>query len=551
MLTNPVFSSLLESSLDLSSRQQLKKKQVGLVYSTYRIVIAIFFSINFFLVVRNHPEQLWLWINILPTFGYFFASLLLLSLYYFLPKNWLLMIGFILDLLVLSIMLYFNNSSDLQITLMFLVVVAASFMLLNTSQAVLLTALACSLVIYQQFFQELPTSLNYSLLSNAGLMLASFVIVANLSYLLSKRLTQIEILSERQTGEVNALNAINQQVVKIIEQGVVVLTHQLEILMANDTAVAQLRLKSEDNSFFLPFLLPNLADILLPIINRRHHEFVFRISNSEPNNEILTYTSYRIRLTQLGNEYALLLIEDLRREQAHAQQLKLASLGQLTASIAHEIRNPLAAISQASQLLLEDAQDPDSGLSEDDAQLYEMIYKQTIRVNQIIEDVLKLSRQEKPVQTLIQPKTWLPTFIKENFSSHDVFLHCHTSYGILFDVYQLEQVLTNLINNGLRFSSKVQPHAYVTIEVQESESQVHISVIDTGAGVKPEDVPNLFNPFFTTDHQGGTGLGLYLSQAFCQANQAYLYYVPNHKHTCFRISFLKQDVPNDSEFVHQ
>ena len=312
--------------------------------------------------------------------------------------------------------------------------------------------------------------------------------------------------------------------------------------------MSQLQLNNKLPSFFLPFVQADLADYLLPIIEQNNQEFTFRAypqalsahKNTEDDppqleNFAPAFTDLRVRLTQLGNDYALLLFEDLKREQSHAQQLKLASLGQLTASIAHEIRNPLATISQASQLLIEEAQEENSGLSAENLDLYDMIFKQTKRMNQIIEDVLKLSRQAKPNKSLILPSLWLPEFIKENFTNHDVFLHYNTQAGFYFDVSQIEQVLVNLINNGLRFSSKAHPHAYVTLEVYEVGQNLHIDVIDTGTGVQPEHQQDLFNPFFTTDREG-TGLGLYLSQAFCQANHANLQYIPNHEHTCFRVS---------------
>lgn len=544
MITNPVFSSLFENP-----HTSDKNKRLGTVYNVYRIVIAAFFSFNFLLALRFSHQNFWMLINFLPTFGYLLFAIAVFIFYYFYPKNSLKMIGLSVDVVALAVMLYFSGGTDIQIVLLFLVSVAASFMLLRTPQAILVTVFAITLVIYQQFYQSLKNDLNYAEMSNLGLMMVSFISVAYLSHSLAKRLKQIELLSHRQTSEVNALNAINEKIVQIIEQGVLVVSHQLEILIANDTATLQLSLSPATDGYFLPLIRPELAEALLPIITQPEESVIFRLDRCEANvdnfvdNQGNQYIDLRLRVTQLGNAHALILIEDLRREQSHAQQLKLASLGQLTASIAHEIRNPLAAISQASQLLIEDVKDPDSTLSDDNALLYEMIFKQTKRVNQIIEDVLKLSRQQKPNRVLIQPKTWLADFIHEHFGSHDVFLHCHTNHGLMFDKYQLEQVLINLINNGLRFSSKAHPHAFVTLEVYEAGQNLHIDVIDEGSGVKPEHRQDLFNPFFTTDHQG-TGLGLYLSQAFCQANHASLQYVPNHEHTCFRIvcdkKFLRQ-----------
>lgn len=546
MITNPAFSSLFDKP---STHDKTKK--IGNVYNGYRIIIAIFFSFSFMLALKNAQHDYWVLINLFPTFFYFLFSIALFILYYFYPKNPLLMVGLTVDALVLTTMLYFSGGNDLQVILLFLVQVAAAFMLVRSNQAILLTIFAITLVIYQQFYQTLKNDVNYALVNNVASMAISFIGVAYLSYTLSKRLKQIELLSERQVNEVNALNAINNKIVQIIDQGVVVLSHDLEIFIANDTALEQLHLPKALDNFNLPDISPLLAARLAPIIQEPEETLIVRLGAAtastplavgiEPNHQ--SFNDLRLRITQLRQQYAIIFIEDLRDEFSRAQQLKLASLGQLSASIAHEIRNPLATISQASQLLMEEVNEADSGLSGDNILLYEMIYHQTIRVNKIIEDVLKLSRQQRPNFVYIEPKTWLNDFIQENFSGQNIFLHCHTDKGFMFDNYQLAQILVNLINNGLRFSSKTQPHAFVTLQVYESGKSIHIDVIDTGHGVAKENIQYLFNPFFTTDSQG-TGLGLYLSQAFCQANYANLEYVRSEGQTCFRMICQTKTLPS-------
>lgn len=546
MITNPAFSSLFDKP-----NTHDKTKKIGNVYNGYRIIIAIFFSFSFMLALKNAQHDYWVLINLFPTFFYFFFSITLFILYYFYPKNPLLMVGLTVDALVLTTLLYFSGGNDLQVILLFLVQVAAAFMLVRSNQAILLTIFAITLVIYQQFYQTLKSDVNYALVNNVASMAISFIGVAYLSYTLSKRLKQIEQLSERQVNEVNALNAINNKIVQIIDQGVVVLSHDLEIFIANDTAIDQLHLPKTLDNFNLPDISPLLAARLAPIIQEPEATLIVRLDvpttrtplavGIEPNNQ--SFNDLRLRIAQLRQQYAIIFIEDLRHEFSRAQQLKLASLGQLSASIAHEIRNPLATISQASQLLMEEVNEADSGLSDDNILLYEMIYHQTIRVNKIIEDVLKLSRQQRPNFVYIEPKTWINDFIQENFSGHDIFLHCHTDKGFMFDNHQLAQILVNLINNGLRFSSKTEPHAFVTLEVYEFGKSIHIDVIDTGHGVAKENIEYLFNPFFTTDNQG-TGLGLYLSQAFCQANYANLEYVPSERQTCFRIICQTKTLPS-------
>lgn len=529
MITNPIFLSIFNNEL-----QKNKTKRLGMIYNFYRIIIAVFFTLNFIVAMQKSSQNLLVLMNLLPTFGYLLFAIAVLVVYYYYPRNLLLMFSLTVDIITLAMMLYFSGGSDLQIILLFFVQVASSFMLVRSHQATLLTLFAISLVLYQQFYQPLKGDISYTMFNEFGLMTASFIIVAYLSHSLSKRVKQIEALSERQVTEMNAVNSINKKIVQIIEQGVMVLSHDLEVLIANDKVVEQLNLPTQIENFCLANIKPELADLIQPYIKENEETLIFRQHKANTNKNIQIFTDYRLRITQLDKNLALILVEDLRRERAHAQQLKLASLGQLTASIAHEIRNPLTTISQASQMLKEDAQQPNSSLNSEDIELYDMIFKQTVRVNQIIEDVLKLSRQQKPNQIYIEPKTWLPTFIHDNFKDHDVFLHCDTDSGLLFDSYQLEQVLTNIIKNGLRFSSKSHPHAFVNLNVCDAGKFIHIDVIDTGAGVPEKHIQDLFNPFFTTDNDG-TGLGLYLSQAFCQANHADLKYVVEHEHTCFRI----------------
>ena len=130
--------------------------------------------------------------------------------------------------------------------------------------------------------------------------------------------------------------------------------------------------------------------------------------------------------------------------------------------------------------------------------------------------------------------TWLPQFLDNYFGGHDVFLKTTSDPIVHFDTNQLEQILINLVNNGLRYSSRAHPHAYVEIKVYSQQNDAIIDVIDDGDGVSDADLGHLFNPFFTTD-KAGTGLGLYLSQAFSEANHARLIYASEHEKTCFRL----------------
>lgn len=464
-----------------------------------------------------------------------------------------------------------------------MVVVAASFMLLRGPQALAVTLLAIIFVIYQQFFYAIANSMSLTNLGDALLMSASFLAVGFLSWSISQRLVQVENFALRQAEEVERLNAINQEVISHMLNGVMVIDQQ-HIVLANHATYQllgitevqestpkttpvntdkylkergsfqqrQRKFKNHHNPLtdFQQQLAHHHGQLLnscLSVATEQTHSFIYELPTAADASLV---GKLRVQVIPLKDHSQLVLFEDLRREQANAQQLKLAYLGQLTASIAHEIRNPLAAISQASQLLMEDIFDStsESTSKEDEGQLqigndidtngnfelYQMIFEQTKRVNRIIEDVLKLSRQQSPHKQNIELTIWMPQLLENHFRDHDVLLHIYKQPVIEFDTHQLEQILINLINNGLFYSSLDHPHASVGVEIYCAHDDVIIDVLDDGKGVAADDIEHLFDPFFTTD-KSGTGLGLYLSQAFSEANHARLLYADQHEKTCFRL----------------
>jgi len=542
---------------------QLRK--LGLIYSSYRFVVSLFSMLMLYISARNGDGAS------LPSFlqqttlsFYVLLSLILLGLFYVVRKHMRrqLAFGLALDVIILSLLLYTTGNPDLQLTMLYMVVVAASFMLLHGSQALVITLLAIILVIYQQFFYAIANSMSLANLGDALLMSASFVAVGGLSWSISQRLVQLEKVAANHAKEVERLNVINQEVITQMVNGVIVIDKQ-HIVLAN-LAAHQLLSLSLVTSVTAQNTLDDTKEThnkaLLSNFEQQLHEqhsqlFNACLSVASGQSRAFTYDvpavanasifgKLRVQIIPLKDDSKLVILEDLRREQASAQQLKLASLGQLTASIAHEIRNPLAAISQASQLLMEDvaeqAEENISLASEANAsmtgnhELYEMIFSQTKRVNRIIEDILKLSRQQTATQQVLELAEWMPSFLENYFQGHDIFLRIKTKPIISFDTHQLEQILINLVNNGLRYSSYAHPHAYVEIDIYCADNDVIIDILDNGDGVSAGNLQLLFDPFFTTD-KAGTGLGLYLSQAFCEANQARLLYIPEHEKTCFRL----------------
>lgn len=573
--------SYLPFATTTETLEESQVRKLGLIYSIYRIVVSGFLMANSYAAIKNST------FHILPTLlqqlslsFYLLLSLILLGLLYFSASELQrqLAFGLAIDVIILSLLLYSSGAPDLQLTMLYMVVVAASFMLLSAGRALVVTLLAIIFVIYQQFFFAIANSMSLANLADALLMSMSFLAVGFLSWTISQRLVQVEKTAALQAQEVANLNRINQEVISKIVSGVMVIENQ-RVVLANQAACQLLRVddytSNDDHSLAsLQHQLITLHPLLHDWFLSRHDDGAAHLASSIIANETVqspgtwgqlrypitfiyelppqvsqgVVNKLRIELTPLRNNSQLIIIEDLRREQAGAQQLKLASLGQLTASIAHEIRNPLAAISQASQLLLEDLVDQEqrqaanseasgevmSAQLESNRELYQMIFSQTKRVNHIIEDVLKLSRQQQPKLQPLDIAQWLANFLADHFSAHEVTLKIQAAPTIYFDPQHLEQILINLINNGLRFSRRAHPKAWVEVVVYGLDNDVIIDVLDDGNGVQTADLPRLFDPFFTTDADG-TGLGLYLSQAFTEANHARILCVPEHQKTCFRL----------------
>jgi two-component system sensor histidine kinase PilS (NtrC family) len=222
-----------------------------------------------------------------------------------------------------------------------------------------------------------------------------------------------------------------------------------------------------------------------------------------------------------GGSISLVFLEDLSRLQEQAQQLKLAALGRLTANIAHEIRNPLSAISHASELLVEEQRGPSQ------ERLLHIIQDNAKRLDRMVRDVLELTRRDRVHPETIRLADFLPAFIdefarNERISAANFALQVHEASEIVFDRVHLQQVLWNLLRNAWRHSR--QRDGSVRVVVRRQANRVELDVIDDGEGVPTHLRQQLFEPFFTT-YSSGTGLGLYIAREMCSANAAILEYV--------------------------
>jgi two-component system sensor histidine kinase PilS (NtrC family) len=227
----------------------------------------------------------------------------------------------------------------------------------------------------------------------------------------------------------------------------------------------------------------------------------------------------------------VIYLEDLSKLEDQARQMKLAALGRLTANIAHEIRNPLAAITHAAELMLEENRAPAR------ERLTRIIRDNATRLNRMVRDVLELNRRDRVQSEPIRLGGALGAFLdefayNERLERAGFALEADGDPVVEFDRVHLHQILWNLARNAWRHSRK-QPES-VRMRIQRQGSRLELHVVDDGPGVPKELQGQLFEPFFTT-YSGGTGLGLYIARELAAANGATLEYVDRPDGADFRI----------------
>jgi two-component system sensor histidine kinase PilS (NtrC family) len=236
----------------------------------------------------------------------------------------------------------------------------------------------------------------------------------------------------------------------------------------------------------------------------------------------------------------LIFLEDNSLMAERVQQGKLAALGRLSASIAHEIRNPVGAMSHAGQLL---AESPSIGSEE--RRLTDIIRSNSERVSTIINNVLQLSRREATKRTRLNLGDWVESFLGEfcetmqvSRSQIDFQEESEEDLEVRFDPSHLHQVVWNLCENAIKYG---ETRAGISVEMTlgrlNPSNRPYLEVADRGPGIELQAADRIFEPFFT-GRKGGTGLGLFIARELCQLNRAILLYEPRGGDgSLFRIVF--------------
>lgn len=438
-----------------------------------------------------------------------------------------------IDVLLLAGLFYAAGGMPSGIGNLLIVAVAIANILLRGRIGLLIAAIAAIGLIYLTFYLSLSRPAAASQYLQAGALGAMCFAAALFVQGLARRLQLSESLAEQRATDVANLEALNAQIIQRMRTGILVLNNQQRVLMANQGAQT---LVGQDD--LAGRVVESVSPALLERLQQWRDNPMLRPSSLQLQDGGPAVQPSFVPLQRGEQQHTLVFLDDISQIAQQAQQLKLAALGRLTAGIAHEIRNPLGAISHAAQLLQEseDLQGPDQ-------RLLQIIQDHSRRMNLVIENVLQLSRRRQAEPQLLDLKYWLHRFAGEfrNTLPHTQQLHVETGTSLQtrMDPNQLTQVLTNLVQNGLRYSAQRNPYGQVWLRLYRDPSSdlPVLEVLDDGPGVPDEQIQHIFEPFYTTENKG-TGLGLYISRELCESNQARLDYHPRDGGgSCFRITF--------------
>lgn len=435
----------------------------------------------------------------------------------------------LMDISAIILAVHASGGMGNGLVFLLLVCVATGGILLRPQLSIVIASVASLSLIAETLYNiNSGVSDPRTLFSAGSLGIILFATALSFNYL-NQRLRQSAAETAIQTEHARHLEKIAQLIVERMQTGVVVCGPDGNVEVINQSARKFLNWHNQKHN--------NLEEIppLAYQLNRWMANPKYRPSSEDFNENIRLSFS---RLDPESHSQTVIFIEDNRALTQRAQQLKQASLGRLTASIAHEVRNPLGAISHAGQLLSES-----SSLDSADRRLTEIIDTHAKRVNQIIENVMQISRGKTAQPEPITLNEWLPHYLSEYKNQSDINADIELellskNIQARFDISQLRQILNNLCDNGLRHGHKATGEYRLLLRagIDSNTSLPFLEVIDFGEGIPADKQATIFEPFFTTEATG-SGLGLYLSKALSEANHANLEYKPASGLSCFRLSF--------------
>ncbi|MFA5371861.1 MAG: ATP-binding protein [Sideroxydans sp.] len=436
------------------------------------------------------------------------------------------------DVVCISLLTYLSSGVQSNLPMLLLVSLVFAGLISHGRITLLYAALASIALLLEHAYAVLTQDAPEAQFFQVGILCISYFAVAWLSHTLSRYARASEKLAALRGADLASMAEANQLMIQDMPDGMLVVDERGQVRQSNPGASRLLGFS------FTPDEQVGLGDCS-PLLEALYAAWR---QNPELGGEIQylprTDNPVRVRFLRIGSVGfwgAVVVLEDVHRVQEQAQQVKLAALGRLTANIAHEVRNPLSAISYATELMREGVRDPAQ------VRLLQLIADNTSRLDRIVQDVMQLNRRDRSQAEFLNLTLLLPGFIEALCLTEQVApavfkLQLPKVCTACFDRGHFEQILWNLCRNALRYSQRDSGSVRLNV-ASAHDGIVTLEVEDDGPGVASVVVQNLFEPFFTTDSRG-TGLGLYIVRELCEANGARIEYRRGKGGgACFRITF--------------
>ncbi len=440
----------------------------------------------------------------------------------------------VMDIVAASLILFALAGGHGAIPIMLMVNVGVGALLLPFRQSILLAGVAALGVLSPDVAHYVQHGeVQRSLVESALFGLAYFAI-AGLCAHLGRQMRETEALAEQRGADLLNLEQVNDLIIRRMKTGVLLVDGANNILRINESAWHLIGNPSPNQR--------DLGAVASELSRRLYHwrhsgridQTPVALAADVP--EVIPRFS---RMAPNDDTHVLIFLDDTSLLSRRAEEMTLASLGRLSASIAHEIRNPLAAIRYSAQLLAES-----DSLTEEDRRLVDIVNNHCTRANEVVENILQLSRRERSRPESIDVNAWALAFVEDYKQSNDLgsdhlrAITQNRTIEAMVDPQHLQQVVWNLVQNAIRYGREPGEAARVVVvaRLATDKGPPLLEVVDRGPGIPAKVAAQIFDPFFTTSDYG-TGLGLYLAKQMCEASQASLEYVPvAGGGACFRIT---------------
>src|ERR1700693_2760088 len=443
----------------------------------------------------------------------------------------------VVDITALMLLVHACGGVASGLGILFLVPVGSLAFLLPPRRAFFLAAVTALAVLADTIWQQLTGHTDVPAYATAGLLGAVLFIIAASASFVGSRMRESEDLVRQRDVDLANLAELSQYIVQHLRESLLVVDAADKIRLINESAAEIL---GDDHAVPGALVGEVSPPLLYSLATWRQSE-----RDEEAPSSFVAADGARViqphfaPLGGLSPGPTLIFLEDTSLMAERVQQSKLAALGRLSASMAHEIRNPVGAMSHAGQLL---AESPVMGAEE--RRLTDIIRNNSERVSTIINNVLQLSRREAIKPTRLMLGDWLEGFFGEFCETMQVpmariAVHEESrDLEVRIDPSHLHQVVWNLCDNAMKYG---EARDGISLEIRLSRlnpsSRPYLEIADRGAGIEAKAADRIFEPFFT-GRKGGTGLGLFIARELCQLNRAVLLYEPRSGGgSVFRIVF--------------